>query len=171
MTALQPCQPMVDNYRWLARYNTWFNERLYDAGAFFGSIHGTLNHLVWGDRLWLARFAAQGTLFPALRPELLALPEGAVHATTLHEAWPALRADRRALDAAIESWLADMPPEWPSSTMVYANTKGIARRHPAWQALTHFFNHQAHHRGQVTTLLAQAGVDVGLTDAIALAGD
>jgi DinB family len=62
----------LDNYRLLARYNRWFNTRLYDAcervsdeerkrdrGAFFGSIHDTLNHLVWGDRLWLARFAAQ----------------------------------------------------------------------------------------------------------------
>lgn len=188
MERMQPMPPamheaFLHNYRWLARYNAWFNERLYDAcerlpeaqrredrGAFFGSIHGTLNHLVWGDKLWLARFAAQGT-FPALRSELLALPGGAVHATMLHEAWSALRADRRALDAAIEAWLADMPADWPLATMTYSNTKGVARRHPAWQALTHFFNHQAHHRGQVTTLLAQAGVDPGMTDAIALAGD
>ena len=53
--------------------------------------------------------------------------------------------------------------------MRYVNTKGVAREHPMWQALTHFFNHQAHHRGQVTTLLAQAGIDPGITDAIALA--
>ena len=124
---MHPRQSMADNYRWLARYNTWFNERLYDAcerlpdderrrerGAFFGSIHGTLNHLVWADKLWLARFAAQGTPFPPLRPELLALPDGAVHATMLHEAWPDLREERRALDAAIEGWLADMPADWPS---------------------------------------------------------
>lgn len=173
---------MVDNYRWLARYNGWFNQRLYDAcerlseeerrrarGAFFGSIHGTLNHLVWGDKLWLARFATQGTPFAALPPTLLAMPQGAAHATVLHEDWAALRADREALDAAIEAWTLEMPAEWPLRTMRYLNTKGVAREHPAWQALTHFFNHQAHHRGQVTTLLAQAGVDPGITDAIALA--
>ena len=88
----------------------------------------------------------------------------------LHEEWTALRADRRALDAAIEAWTAAMPPDWPTTTMRYTNTKGVRREHPAWQALTHFFNHQTHHRGQVTTLLAQAGVDPGLTDAIVLAG-
>jgi uncharacterized damage-inducible protein DinB len=175
-------EAFLENYRWLARYNAWFNERLFDAceqlspqqrrldrGAFFGSIHDTLSHVLWADKMWLQRFAAQGTPFPALKPELLALPAGAVHATLLHEEWPDLRADRRALDAAIQGWVQGMPAQWPASTMTYTNTQGVARRHPAWQALTHFFNHQAHHRGQVTALLAQAGVDVGMTDAIALA--
>ena len=53
-------------------------------------------------------------------------------------------------------------------TMRYANSKGVQREHPAWQAMTHFFNHQTHHRGQATTLLMQAGVDPGVTDLIAL---
>lgn len=53
--------------------------------------------------------------------------------------------------------------------MRFTNTKGVLREHPAWQALSHFFNHQTHHRGQVTTLLCQAGVDVGVTDLTALA--
>ena len=59
-------------------------------------------------------------------------------------------------------------PDFPLQTMRYANSKGVRREHPAWQALTHFFNHQTHHRGQVTTLLAQAGIDPGVTDLIAL---
>jgi uncharacterized damage-inducible protein DinB len=172
----------VENYRFLARYNSWFNERLYDAcerlsdeerrrdrGAFFGSIHGSLNHLVWADRLWLKRFANQGVSFPSLTDEVLALPPGAVYGTTIHDDWAVLRRERAALDAAIESWTRDMPADFPLRTMRYANTKGVAREHPAWQALTHFFNHQTHHRGQVTTLLAQAGVDPGITDLIALA--
>ena len=63
---------LMANYRFLARYNTWFNARLFDAceplddaarkaprGAFFGSIHGTLNHILWGDMMWLGRFAVQ----------------------------------------------------------------------------------------------------------------
>ena len=173
---------LVDNYRFLARYNAWFNQRLYgacealadedrkrDRGAFFGSIHGTLNHIVWGDKLWLGRFAAQGLGTAALAPRLLQVPVGAVHATPLFDDWDELKAERVRLDAAIESWLQQMPEDAPLRTMRYANTQGVQREHPAWMALTHFFNHQTHHRGQVTTLLAQAGISVGTTDLIALA--
>ena len=74
----------------------------------------------------------------------------------------------RANADAIEAWLAALPADFPQRTMRYSNTKGVQREHPMWQALTHFFNHQTHHRGQVTTLLMQAGVDVGVTDLIAL---
>ncbi|MEO8655838.1 MAG: DinB family protein [Ramlibacter sp.] len=172
---------LLENYRFLARYNRWFNLRLYDAceqlsdeerkgdrGAFFGSIHGTLNHLIWGDQLWLQRFSAQGTNFPALAGGLLALPQGAVHDTVLQEEWGDLRAQRGRLDEAIEHWVRDMQPDFLSQTMRYANSKGVRREHPAWQAMAHFFNHQTHHRGQVTTLLVQAGIDPGVTDLIAL---
>lgn len=99
----------VDNYRFLARYNRWFNQRLYavcadlsdaqrtrDGGAFFGSIHGTLNHLVWGDLMWLGRFARQGVTFEALTPALLALPEGASHGTVMAQDFDALRQRRDA---------------------------------------------------------------------------
>ncbi|MDP3171278.1 MAG: DinB family protein, partial [Polaromonas sp.] len=72
------------------------------------------------------------------------------------------------LDQQIEMWVAEMTPDFLTSTMLYANTKGVQRAHPAWQAMTHFFNHQTHHRGQASTLLMQAGVDVGVTDLIAL---
>jgi uncharacterized damage-inducible protein DinB len=174
----------VANYRYLARYNGWFNQRLYDAceqltdderkrdrGAFFGSIHNTLNHLLWGDRLWLARFAVQeeGDRSGALGGGLLDLPAGATHSTLLYPDWAELRAQRSRLDAAIEAWVAAMPPDFPLRVMRYANTKGVQREHPTWMALTHFFNHQTHHRGQVTALLVQAGIDPGMTDLIALA--
>jgi uncharacterized damage-inducible protein DinB len=173
---------LLANYRWLARYNSWFNARLYDAcerlsdeerkrerGAFFGSIHGTLNHLLWGDRLWLARFAAQeGADAGPFADDLLDLPAGTVHATVLYEDWVELRAQRARLDSAIEQWLAEAPVDFPLRAMRYSNTKGVQREHPMWMGLTHFFNHQAHHRGQVTTLLAQAGIDPGLTDLIAV---
>jgi uncharacterized damage-inducible protein DinB len=101
--------------------------------------------------------------------ELLSLPEGARHATMLYEDWHALRRARGELDAAIESWADAFTPAFATATMRYRNTRGDAREHEMWKALTHFFNHQTHHRGQVTTLLAQAGVDVGVTDLIALA--
>ena len=86
------------------------------------------------------------------------------HCTTMED----VRRHIDALDERIEQWLADMQPDFLTSTLRYANTKGVARAHPAWQALTHFFNHQTHHRGQTTTLLMQAGVDVGVTDLVAL---
>jgi uncharacterized damage-inducible protein DinB len=169
------------NYRFLARYNRWMNQRLYaacetltdaqrkaDCGAFFKSIHHTLTHLVLADKMWLARFAVQGTQYKALPPKLLAVPDGSDYTSDLHPDWADLKHTRDAIDAAIEQWLADMSPEVLASTMRYANTKGVLRAHPTWQALTHFFNHQTHHRGQVTTLLSQAGVDVGVTDLIAL---
>jgi uncharacterized damage-inducible protein DinB len=172
---------LLDNYRVLAEYNRLFNGRLYaaceqlpdeerkrDRGAFFGSIHATLNHLVWGDKLWLKRFAAQGVDFQSLGGTLLELPAGAVHETVLHAGWHELREMRERLDRAIEAWIGEMPPAFAVQTMRYANTKGVRREHPVWKGLTHFFNHQTHHRGQVTTLLAQAGIDPVVTDLIAL---
>jgi uncharacterized damage-inducible protein DinB len=169
------------NYILMAQYNRWFNQRLYDAceklsdaerkkdrGAFFGSIHHTLTHLVLADKMWLQRFTNQGVVFTALPAALLHMPEGADYTSDLHPDWQDLRRTREALDAAVDAWLAEMPPEFPASTMRYTNTKGVQRAHPMWQALTHLFNHQTHHRGQVTTLLMQAGVDVGVTDLIAL---
>lgn len=175
----------IDNYRFLARYNSWMNQRLYiacstlsdaqrkrDCGAFFGSIHHTLNHLIVADLIWLRRFAQcgvdKGIVLASLNPQVLDLPAGSQLDTVLFDDWQALRAKREQLDAAIEAWVADMPAAYPQFTMRYSNTKGVARAHPAWQAMTHFFNHQTHHRGQVTTLLAQAGVDMGVTDLIAL---
>jgi len=171
----------LENYRILARYNRWMDLRLYDAcealsdeerkrqrGAFFGSIHHTLTHLVLADRMWLHRFALQQTSFAALSAAALALPEGSDYTSELYPDWQDLRQTRVSLDDVIERWLSEMTPDFLSCTMHYANTKGVQRAHPAWQAMTHFFNHQTHHRGQVTTLLAQAGVDVGVTDVIAL---
>jgi uncharacterized damage-inducible protein DinB len=171
----------LDNYRFLAKYNRWMNQRLYQAcetlsdeerkrerGAFFGSIHHTLTHLVLADKMWLQRFAAQQTVFAALPSALLAMPEGSDYSSDLHPGWEDLKHTREAVDAAIELWLAEMSPDFLLGTMHYANTKGVPRAHPAWQAMTHFFNHQTHHRAQAGTLLTQAGVDIGVTDLIAL---
>jgi uncharacterized damage-inducible protein DinB len=175
----------VDNYRWLAHYNQWFNQRLYDAcealsdaerkqdrGAFFRSIHHTLNHIVVGDQVWLKRLrqccSDHGLVCASLGEDVLDLPGGATLSTVLFDDWTALRRKRTQLDHGIVDWLAQIPADFPGLTMRYANTEGVERVHPTWQALTHFFNHQTHHGGQVTTLLAQAGVDVGVTDMVAL---
>jgi len=86
----------IHNYRFLAEYNRWFNQRLYTAceqlpdeerkrerGAFFGSIHKTLNHLIWADQVWLKRFAAQGVEFPSLGGGLLDVPQDAIRCGAL----------------------------------------------------------------------------------------
>lgn len=178
-------QQLSENYCFLARYNRCMNERLFDAcetlsdaarkqesGAFFGSIHRTLNHLVVADQIWLRRFAQcafdHGTTLASLDGALLDLPPGSRLDSVLFDDWQALRARRAALDAAIEAWVKDIPGDYPQFTMRYSNSAGVQRAHPAWQAMSHFFNHQTHHRAQAGTLLMQAGVNVGVTDLIAL---
>ena len=176
----------LKNYRFLARYNREFNAQLMDAceriddaerhrdrGAFFGSIHHTLNHLLIADQIWLKRLrqcsADHGLAQDALAGDVLDLPEGTALGSLVYAQWATLRVKRAQLDAAIEDWLAALPEHFPDLPMRYGNSKGLQREHPAWLAMTHFFNHQTHHRGQVTALLMQAGVDVGVTDLIAWA--
>lgn len=176
----QPAE-LTDHYRWMARYNRWFNQRLFgaaaalsdaerkrDRGAFFGSIHATLNHLMVGDKIWLGRLRSQGAPFDSLPAAEVDLPDFRGLDMQLFEDFQALRAHREAIDAAIEDLAAALTPEAVSRPMHYTNTQGRAREHPTWQALSHLFNHQTHHRGQVTTLLMQAGIDPGVTDLIAL---
>ena len=176
---------MTDDARFtlLASYNTWMNQRLYaaaatlphdalaaDRGAFFGSILGTLNHLVVTDTIWLQRFAAAPDASPVLRMldgtpmprELDAMPYATLSALRARRAW---------LDALIVEWIATLTTPALSSQLVYTSMKGetFARRMDG--LLTHLFNHQTHHRGQVTTLLSQAGVDVGVTDLVTLVPD
>jgi uncharacterized damage-inducible protein DinB len=175
----------IDNYRFLARYNRWINQRLYSAcgalsdeerkrerGAFFGSIHRTLNHLIVADQIWLRRFAQcgadHGFVFEGLSAAVLDLAPGSQLDTVVFDHWHPLCDKREQLDAAIEQWVQEMPEDYPQFTMHYSNSKGVQRTHPAWQAMTHFFNHQTHHRAQAGTLLTQAGGDLGVTDLIAL---
>ena len=163
----------------LARYNRWMNGRLYtacaaleatertrDRGAFFGSIERTLHHLVTADHLWLRRFVGAG-LAPSWPTEWLALPITRLD-EVLFDDFAHLHAHRQALDDAIVVWMTGFPRAALDTTFVYARLNGDRVCKPVRLALTHFFNHQTHHRGQVTTLLMQAGVDPGVTDLIAL---
>ncbi|MFO1320538.1 MAG: DinB family protein [Burkholderiales bacterium] len=170
----------LEHLRLMSRYNQWMNGRLYEAagtltheqlvadrGAFFESIFGTLNHLVAGDTLWLKRFATHPAGFPLLDP-VRALPKPA----SLDE-WQAadfahLAERRRVLDGVIEAWVGALAEADIDHAFEYANTKGVVFRRNFFAVLMHFFNHQTHHRGQATTLLTQAGVDVGVTDLLAV---
>ena len=147
-----------------ASYNQWMNEKLYGAAeqlsdeqrkqdlhAFFKSIHGTFEHLLWVDQAWLKRFAgepvtpaAPGFSYPDYR-----------------ELWAA----RRACDQRIVDWACALGSDWleqPFSwrAVLYPRTFTL----PGFVVAAQFFNHQTHHRGQVTTLLMQLGIDPGVTD-------
>jgi uncharacterized damage-inducible protein DinB len=149
----------------MAAYNATMNEKFYDAaaklddverkrdrGAFFKSIHATLDHIVWGDGAWLGRF--DGNTYATG-------PIGVV----LYEDFDALRTARRALDEKIVAWASGLSAAWLAEPMTWqSKLYGFTQTHPRWVQITQMFNHQTHHRGQVATLLMQAGVDVGVTD-------
>ncbi len=155
----------VDYARMMARYNRWMNQRLYalcaglddatrkqDRGAFFKSIHSTLNHLLYGDLAWLYRFT--GRAIDGLDPK-----------AGLYDDFGALRDRREALDAELQAWIETLDAGWLAADFSYFSKAYDAQfTRPAWTLLVHLFNHQTHHRGQLTTLLSQLGVDIGVTD-------
>lgn len=152
----------------MAAYNKWQNTSLYtaaealddearllDRGSFFKSIHGTLSHLLWGDRMWMSRFA--GTPRPT-QPDF----DGSVQEGG---SWPELSAARIAMDAEIVGWADGLTDErlagelsWFSGALQADVSK------PMWFCVTHFFNHQTHHRGQVHAMLTAAGTKPEDTD-------
>ena len=151
--------------RTMARYNRSMNRALYDCsarlsdaerredvGAFFKSLHGTLNHLLVGDSVWMGRFTG-----PVFVPTSLA--------QELHADFDALRRAREAMDARIVDWAASLTDDKLAAELRYTSIVNPApRAMPMSLAVAHFFNHQTHHRGQVTTLLMQRGIDPGVTD-------
>jgi uncharacterized damage-inducible protein DinB len=149
----------------MAEYNRWMNGQLYDLcagvpdadrkrdlGVYFRSIHGTLNHLLYGDRAWLGRFTGQPFAVTAIGQELYA-------------DFDELRRERETTDAQIITWAASLTPEWLDAPFRYtSNVDGLTRELPAGTLVVHLFNHQTHHRGQITILLDQLGYDHGISD-------
>jgi uncharacterized damage-inducible protein DinB len=171
---------LTTQYVALARYNTWMNQRLYelaaalgeeerkrDVGAFFNSVHGTLNHLLLTDRMQLGRFVGaehtRSTDESGKVIELHSLDQ------ELYADFATLRRERERTDAMIESWAREITPEFLARTMEYDAMSQPGRYSvPMWAAVTHFFNHQAHHRGQISTIMSQLGRHVGITDFMAM---
>ena len=155
----------------LAQYNAWMNDKLYaacaalsdderkrDRGAFFGSIHRTLNHILLADSIWMGRFEGKPFAFGGLDQELYA-------------SFDELRANRTEMEERIERWARGLTDAALAAKIEF--TSAITKRTHAptlWTVVLHFFNHQTHHRGQLTTLLSQAGVDYGTTDLFLLPG-
>lgn len=172
--------PNENGFILMAQYNRWMNENLHaaaatldadclnrHAGAYFGSILGTLNHLATGDTIWMRRFAGH----PALAADLQAMAQSPQPSRLDEAFFPTLEAwwqYRRWLDDQIDVFACRMGGVPPDTVLEYASLKGIPGRRSLTALAVHFFNHQTHHRGQVTALLTQVGVDPGVTDLLAL---
>jgi uncharacterized damage-inducible protein DinB len=164
----------------LAAYNAWMNAKVYaaaarlseqdlvaDRNAFFGSVLGTLNHIAVADTIWLKRFAQHPAGHAALDPvRSMVMP--ATLDQLLFTDLAALSVHRNRLDNIINEWAASLSEDDLTHVLEYTNTKGIVGRRKFAGLVLHFFNHQTHHRGQTTTLLHQAGQDVGVTDLLTL---
>jgi len=146
---------MKSRYQMFAAYNSWCNGRLYDAaatlsdddyradrGAYFKSVHGTLNHLLVGDRIWMRRFTGVGEMPPSLD-------------AILYDDFDVLRAARRVQDTLITRYIDGLSESDLLGALRYRTVvRPQSIEQPLAPALDHFFNHQTHHRGQAHCLLS-----------------
>ena len=166
-SSLEKYYAMIDHFKMFAAYNQWANAVIYDAaaeltepeyrqetGAFFGSVHGTLNHILAADRIWMKRFTGSGdapTRLDAL----------------LYDDLPALRQARQAEDSRIIDWIAALPEESLQNRFTYTPiTNPVAITQALSPALAHFFNHQTHHRGQVHGMITACGRPAPVLDLV-----
>lgn len=158
----------------MARYNLWQNRSIYaaagalddaarraDRGAFFGSLHGTLSHLMWGDAMWMHRFSGS--------PK----PAGSIaESPRCHPGWDGLVRARTELDHAILAWADTVDPAWlAGETRWWSAAAGREMVQANSRLVVHFFNHQTHHRGQAHALLTGLGARPGDTDLILMPDD
>lgn len=149
---------LATHLRSMAAYNRWANRRLYaaaaalpdddyrrPAGAYFNSLHGTLNHLLATDRIWMRRMTGEGDAPDKLN-------------AILFERLDELRAAREREDERIVCHVAGLSAADLEADFDYATTGGKPQRQPRWEALAHLFNHQTHHRGQAHAVLTRLGV-------------
>jgi len=151
----------------MARYNRWQNrslvaaaatldaaERAADRGAFFGSIAGTLNHVLWGDTIWMSRFDGWSP------------PQAGIADSARAPAdWDTYTATREAADARIVGWADGLTQDALDGTLTWiSGAAGREVTRPYAMLVQHFFNHQTHHRGQVHAMLTAAGARPGDTD-------
>lgn len=152
----------------MAAYNRWQNTSVYDAadslsdaarredrGAFFGSIHATLNHVLWGDQIWMQRFA------DTAEPAAPGIPES----IKMVDDWVELKRQRQAFDEVIIEWGTRVEAGWFEGDLSWfsgAMNRDVTR--PKAMLVTHMFNHQTHHRGQVNAMLTAAGAKPDDTD-------
>lgn len=150
--------PLISHFQMLARYNTLANCKLYEAcaqlteaerqqirPAFFQSIHGILNHILVGDRIWMTRFQGEEIASSGLD-------------SILYKDFEQLRLVRTVEDDKIEIFFYKLSEKFITKTIRYRNNAGNIHVDPVELLITHFFNHQTHHRGQIHDLLSQTNV-------------
>jgi uncharacterized damage-inducible protein DinB len=151
----------------MAAYNAEMNRRLYaaagrlpdakrrrDRGAFWHSLHGTLVHILWGDGQWMSRFDNWPPPATPIKESDHFLAD-----------WAELCAARDKGDSDITRWAAKVDEAWLDDDLVWFS--GAAQREiraPKRLLVTHFFNHQTHHRGQAHALITAAGEKTDDTD-------
>ena len=155
--------------RAMSAYNAEMNRRLYDAaarlsdaerrrdrGAFWHSIHGTFNHLVWGDQIWMSRFDGWEPPGVPLR-----------RSDTMIEDFAELRRARERIDAGVSAWAERVSAAWLGEEQVwFSSSAECDLKRPRTLLVMHFFNHQTHHRGQAHAMIAAAGEKTGDTDIV-----
>ena len=150
----------------MARYNRWQNDSVYsaagtlsdaarkqDRGSFFKSIHATLSHILWADRLWMSRLSDW-------TPPGIGIPDS----VNLFPDWEVLKTERAASDAAFLRWADAATQADIDGDLTYANTSGVTNTRNRAVCLVQVFNHQTHHRGQVHAMLTAAGAKPEDTD-------
>lgn len=160
----------LEIFRMLARFNKWANGHIYDCcgklpdaeyrrdrGAFFGSIHATLNHLLVVDKVWRAR--VEGSVADVKSLDQI-----------LHDDLPALGTARVTEDEALIRTVDGLGPTDGARSVKYQFMNGAPGQTPVDIVLVTLFNHQTHHRGQVHTMLTQAGITPPPLDIIAFPG-
>ncbi len=153
----------VMNARLIALITPLSNEALLESrGAFFGSVLGTLNHLIVADLMWLNRFRPQP--YGQVLMPLDALPKPKILADLLYPTLAELAPVRAELDALYIRFIDQLSDGDIASPLSYQSATGGAFTKTVGLLLSHVFNHQTHHRGQITTLLSQMGLNIGVTD-------
>lgn len=166
-----------EHFKLMADYNYRMNRQVYqtsgklkeeeltkNVGAFFCSVLGSLNHILVGDLIWLTRFSNLSNDFKSLN-KLNKYPKPSELSDVLYLEFSELCRVREEVDLIIQSWVrGEIKEEHLELDLTYSNTKGITSSRCFSELVSHLFNHQTHHRGQISTLLYQFGHDVGTTD-------
>lgn len=161
----------IEQFKIQAQYNQWMNdhfyslcdsisdeERKHDVGAFFKSIHGTLNHILLGDRLWMSRFQNTNFDIESLDQEL-------------YSDYSELKEQREITDGKISKYVDGLTDDTLSKPITFVSkVKSSEHTYILRDCVLHFFLHQIHHRGQVSTLISQLGIDIGVTDMMWMPG-
>ena len=173
MSSLEQC-------RLFAHYNQVMNQKINqaverltraeieaDRGAYFGSVLGTLNHILVGDLIWLKRFAQHPSRHHALNFVRETNTPYSLD-QILYGNFVDFREHRALVDEHIITWCAQLRDTDLEYDLSYQNMRGKNRKSNMGLLMAHFFNHQTHHRGQLSTLLSQYSVDIGVTDFVQL---